>query len=265
MKSVRRPAVALGTMLVLVLIQAIADPTGLLALVGWSGALPQLDVGIWQFAPYVVYLPVLLGVVWWVDVARGRPLLDARRRRRARRHARAGRGMLGDDLGPRHRRLGGRVRDGEGCACGAHRGAAHAPVRREVGARPARARGDLDSGRAVRGGGAARRRPVVDRRGVRTRCSGCAAGSRHPVRHRRDAAHRRRDRALPALDAPSRARRARRMAGGARRGRHRGHRPGDRGRRGRRDPERHLAAHGRLHRRRRRSRPSAPASDGSSG
>src|SRR6187402_668061 len=71
MKSVRRPAVALGTMLVLVLIQAIADPTGLLALVGWSGALPQLDVGIWQFAPYVVYLPVLLGVVWWVAVRAG--------------------------------------------------------------------------------------------------------------------------------------------------------------------------------------------------
>ena len=64
MKSVRRPAVALGTMLVLVLVQAIADPTGLLALVGWSGALPQLDA-VWTLAPYVVYLPVLFGVVWW--------------------------------------------------------------------------------------------------------------------------------------------------------------------------------------------------------
>ena len=71
MKSVRRPAVALAATLVLVLIQAIADPTGLLALVGWSGAVPQLAAGIWQFAPYAVYLPVLLGVVWWVAVRAG--------------------------------------------------------------------------------------------------------------------------------------------------------------------------------------------------
>src|SRR6187431_62212 len=70
MKSVRRPAVALGTLLVLVLIQAIADPTGLLALVGWSGALPHLDVA-WTFAPYVVYLPVLFGVVWWTTLRAG--------------------------------------------------------------------------------------------------------------------------------------------------------------------------------------------------
>ena len=70
MKSVRRPAVALLTTLVLVVIQAVADPTGLLALVGWSGALPQLDA-VWTWAPYVVYLPVLLGVVWWAAVRAG--------------------------------------------------------------------------------------------------------------------------------------------------------------------------------------------------
>ena len=42
MKSVRRPAVALSTTIALVVIQAIADPTGLLALVGWSGAQPRI-------------------------------------------------------------------------------------------------------------------------------------------------------------------------------------------------------------------------------
>ena len=71
MKSVRRPAVAVSTMLVLVIIQAAADPTGLLALVGWSGAQPQLAAGLWPFAPYLVFLPVLLGVVWWVAVRAG--------------------------------------------------------------------------------------------------------------------------------------------------------------------------------------------------
>ena len=66
MKSFRRPAVALGTMLVLVIIQAVADPTGLLALVGWSGAQPQLSAGVWPFAPYLVFLPVLLVVPGFV-------------------------------------------------------------------------------------------------------------------------------------------------------------------------------------------------------
>ncbi len=70
MKSVRRPAVALSTMLALVAIQAIADPTGLLALVGWSGALPQFDA-VWTLAPYLVYVPVLFGVLWWVTVRAG--------------------------------------------------------------------------------------------------------------------------------------------------------------------------------------------------
>ncbi|GAB3120776.1 cellulase family glycosylhydrolase [Glaciibacter psychrotolerans] len=68
MKLVRRPAVALSTMLALVVIQAIADPTGLLALVGWSGAGLSFAAGLWSFAPYLVFVPVLLVVVWWVAV-----------------------------------------------------------------------------------------------------------------------------------------------------------------------------------------------------
>src|SRR6218665_1155164 len=71
MKSVRRPVVALSTMLLLVVIQAVLDPTGLLALVGWSGAQPQLVDGIWPLAPYVVFVPVLFGVVWWAAVRAG--------------------------------------------------------------------------------------------------------------------------------------------------------------------------------------------------
>lgn len=71
MKSVRRPAIALASMLVLVVVQAIADPTGLLALVGWSGAGPRFDVGPWPFAPYAVFVPVLLVMVWWVTLTAG--------------------------------------------------------------------------------------------------------------------------------------------------------------------------------------------------
>ena len=65
MKSVRRPAVALSTTLALVLIQAVADPTGLLALVGWSGAQPRFDVGAWPLAPYAMFVPVVLAVTGW--------------------------------------------------------------------------------------------------------------------------------------------------------------------------------------------------------
>ena len=71
MKSVRRPAVALSSMLILVLIQAVADPTGLLALVGWSGAELRLDLGIWPLAPYIIFVPVLLAVTWWSAVRAG--------------------------------------------------------------------------------------------------------------------------------------------------------------------------------------------------
>jgi len=71
MKSVRRPAVALSTTIALVVIQAIADPTGLLALVGWSGAQPRIDAGAWPLAPYAVFVPVLLIVVWWAAIRAG--------------------------------------------------------------------------------------------------------------------------------------------------------------------------------------------------
>lgn len=70
MRSFRRPAVALVTMLALVAVQAFADPTGVLALVGWSGAQPRIEA-MWTLAPYVVYVPVLLGVVWWVSIRAG--------------------------------------------------------------------------------------------------------------------------------------------------------------------------------------------------
>ena len=71
MKSVRRPAVALSATIALVVIQAIADPTGLLALVGWSGAQPDIDAGVWPLAPYAVFVPVLLAVVWWASIRAG--------------------------------------------------------------------------------------------------------------------------------------------------------------------------------------------------
>ncbi|GAA1951123.1 glycoside hydrolase family 5 protein [Microbacterium deminutum] len=71
MKSVRRPAAALITMLMLVTIQAFADPTGVLALVGWSGAIPQPSAGVWPIAAYLVYVPVLLVVLWWATVRAG--------------------------------------------------------------------------------------------------------------------------------------------------------------------------------------------------
>src|SRR6185437_6883973 len=64
MKNVRRPLVAVGTALVLVLVEAVADPTGLLALVGWPGGTPQAELG-WPLARYVVFLPALVAVVWW--------------------------------------------------------------------------------------------------------------------------------------------------------------------------------------------------------
>ncbi|WP_164743547.1 glycoside hydrolase family 5 protein [Microbacterium sulfonylureivorans] len=70
MRSIRRPLVALATMVALLGIQAIADPTGLLALVGWSGAAPRFD-GLWSIAPYAISVPVLLGLLWWVTVRAG--------------------------------------------------------------------------------------------------------------------------------------------------------------------------------------------------
>src|SRR6187402_2977033 len=71
MKSVRRPVVAVSAMLILVILQAIADPTGVLALVGWNGATPNLEAGFWPLAPYLIFVPVLLGVVWWSALRAG--------------------------------------------------------------------------------------------------------------------------------------------------------------------------------------------------
>ncbi|MFG1785664.1 cellulase family glycosylhydrolase [Rhodococcus oryzae] len=49
----------------LVIVQAAADPSGLLSLLGWTGADLWPIRAPWQIAPFVVYLPVLLGVTWW--------------------------------------------------------------------------------------------------------------------------------------------------------------------------------------------------------
>ncbi|MGF7120240.1 glycoside hydrolase family 5 protein [Rhodococcus sp. BE178] len=53
------------TLGLLVVVQAAADPSGLLSLVGWTGADLWPIRAPWQIAPFVVYLPVLLGVTWW--------------------------------------------------------------------------------------------------------------------------------------------------------------------------------------------------------
>lgn len=70
MRSLRRPLVALVAMVVLLAVQAVADPIGLLALVGWSGAAPRWTE-LWTFAPYAVFVPVLLGMTWWVALRAG--------------------------------------------------------------------------------------------------------------------------------------------------------------------------------------------------
>jgi endoglycosylceramidase len=70
MRSVRRPVVAVVATSALLLAQAAADPTGLLALVGWPGGTPQADLW-WPLARYVVFVPVLLAVVWWSAVRAG--------------------------------------------------------------------------------------------------------------------------------------------------------------------------------------------------
>lgn len=64
MFQLRRPIVAVATMLVIVVIQLLADPIGVLALVGWPGGVPQAQLW-WPIARYVVFVPVLLAAVWW--------------------------------------------------------------------------------------------------------------------------------------------------------------------------------------------------------
>ncbi|GAA5204154.1 cellulase family glycosylhydrolase [Microbacterium jejuense] len=70
MRRLRRPIVAVLAASLLVVVQAIADPTGLLALVGWPGGALQAGL-VWPLAPYAVFVPVLLGVVWWAAVRAG--------------------------------------------------------------------------------------------------------------------------------------------------------------------------------------------------
>ncbi|WP_368259114.1 hypothetical protein, partial [Blautia wexlerae] len=54
----------------LLALQALIDPTGLLALVGWPGGSPQAELG-WPLARYLVFVPVMLAVVWWAAVLAG--------------------------------------------------------------------------------------------------------------------------------------------------------------------------------------------------
>ncbi len=164
MKSVRRPAVALGTMLVLVLIQAIADPTGLLALVGWSGALPQLDAGsgrsprTWSTCPCCSascggsavragdrYWTLVAGVVLAVMLAQAAACL-----------------VMTWDLAIAGWAAG--YVTAKAVPAALIVAAFDALVRRQDRARAPRARRDLASGCAVRRRRAAARRPVVDRR-----------------------------------------------------------------------------------------------------
>ncbi|MFD4959917.1 cellulase family glycosylhydrolase [Microbacterium sp. NPDC058389] len=70
MRGLRRPIVAMVAASLLVVLQAVADPTGLLALVGWPGGGLQAAL-VWPLAPYAVFVPVLLAVVWWSAVRAG--------------------------------------------------------------------------------------------------------------------------------------------------------------------------------------------------
>ncbi len=63
-RHLRRPLIATITMTVIVLAQLLIDPTGLLALVGWPGGMPQVQLW-WPIARYVVFVPVLLGAIWF--------------------------------------------------------------------------------------------------------------------------------------------------------------------------------------------------------
>ncbi len=70
MRRIRRPLVAVAATAVLLAIQAAIDPSGLLALVGWPGGVPQAALG-WPLARYLVFAPVMLAVVWWAAVRAG--------------------------------------------------------------------------------------------------------------------------------------------------------------------------------------------------
>jgi len=70
MRQARRPIVAVVATSALLIVQAVIDPTGLLALVGWPGGAPQLELG-WPIARYLVFVPVMIAVVWWAAVRAG--------------------------------------------------------------------------------------------------------------------------------------------------------------------------------------------------
>ncbi|GAA1789675.1 cellulase family glycosylhydrolase [Agromyces lapidis] len=70
MRALRRPIVAVAATSLLLIIQAVIDPTGLLALVGWPGGTPRFDLW-WPVARYIVFVPVMLAVVWWAAVRAG--------------------------------------------------------------------------------------------------------------------------------------------------------------------------------------------------
>lgn len=70
MRALRRPIVAVAATSLLLVVQAVIDPTGLLALVGWPGGTPRFDLW-WPVARYVVFVPVMLAVVWWAAVRAG--------------------------------------------------------------------------------------------------------------------------------------------------------------------------------------------------
>lgn len=54
----RKSTVATLALAVIVILGAIADPVGLLTIVGWSGASAFPVSGFWQLAPYVLLLPI---------------------------------------------------------------------------------------------------------------------------------------------------------------------------------------------------------------
>lgn len=71
MNLVRRSTGAFAAMILLVPLQVIADPTGLLTLVGWPGAEIRIDRGLWPLAPYFVFIPVQPAVAWWATLRAG--------------------------------------------------------------------------------------------------------------------------------------------------------------------------------------------------
>ena len=108
-------------MVILVLIQAIADPTGSARPGRLVRSALRFDLGMWPLAPYFVFVPVLLAVTWWATVRAGDRFWTLTAGLVLAVLARAGRGLLLHDLGSRIRGVGGRIRGREGRARCAHR------------------------------------------------------------------------------------------------------------------------------------------------